>query len=375
MVPEFKYLGLVLNRGMNMAETQRPRSGALIGRTRETMKVARSLYVNDCLGVMLQLYQTFALPAGMYGCQVWGTRYMRIDRVFEAEVSRMQLSFLKRQAGAPGGTANWVTATEMAKSRPIHQYWVRALTRFHGRCLTSNSPLLVDVLTSDTQLAAAGCNTCWASEFVGGLKSIATAAGTGELGVAWANDVMGGRQLAHQAVSATLQAAYDRIAWRDYEHIHNIRVSELPTADGKGRMHLTYHTWFKPAAGVAPSWLKQPPGMNKQAKQLLRFRVGAHHLGVNTGRRQRIDWQSRTCSRCSTEQMAHLSCRVDDEHHMIFDCAHFQGLRTVDPSLSAWIQQAADTREFMRGDPNMIMNFIYGCMNELDRLQFAAEQG
>ena len=311
----------------------------------------------------------------MYGCQVWGTRFLRIDRVFEAEVSRLQLSFLKRQAGAPRGTANWVTITEMAKSRPIHQYWVRALTRFYNRCLTSNSPLLVDVLRSDTQLAAAGCNACWASELMGGLKSIASAAQQGELGEAWAMDVLAGRELAHQAVLATLQTAYGRQAWRDYEHIDNIRIATLPTADGKGRMSLTYHTWFKLPQGEAPGWLKQPPGMSKQAKQLLRFRIGAHNLGVNTGRRQRVDWQSRTCNRCSPDQVAHLACGVDDEHHMIFDCTHFQGLRSEDPSLSAWIRAATDMRTFMSGDPNMVMNFIYGCMNELDRLHLAVGQG
>ena len=140
-------------------------------------------------------------------------------------------------------------------------------------------------------------------------------------------------------------------------------------------MSLTYHTWFKLPQGEAPGWLKQPPGMSKQAKQLLRFRIGAHTLGVNTGRRQRVDWQSRTCNRCSPDQVAHLACGVDDEHHMNFDCTHFQGLRSEDPSLSAWIRAATDMRTFMSGDPNMVMNFIYGCMNELDRLHLAVGQG
>ena len=369
MVYEFKYLGLVLNRGMNMEQTARPRAGALIGKTREVMKTGRSLYVHDSMSAMLQLYQTFALPTGMYGCQVWASRYVRIDRMFEAEVSKLQLSFLKRQAGAPRGTANWVILAEMAKSRPIHQYWVRSLIRFRNRCLTCNSPLMVDVMKADAELRSAGCTYCWTAELVDGLKSIASMAGETEQGRVWAEAVAEGRPIDPQQVSSVLQRAYERMAWQGFENIQDIRVAQLPTADGGGRMRLTYYAWFKAAQLESPTWFRQAPGMHVQVKQFIRFRVGAHTLRVNTGRRQGMAWQDRKCIRCGDEQLQHLACAVDDEHHMIFDCTHFQNLRGGNDGLASWLQQThGDVRAFMTGNKDMVRHFIYNCMEELDRI-------
>jgi hypothetical protein len=305
----------------------------------------------------------------MYGCQVWATRYVRIDRMFESEVAKVQLSFLKRQAGAPRGTANWVILAEMAKSRPIHQYWVRSLIRFRNRCLTCNSPLMVDMMKADAELRSAGCASCWSAELVDGLKSIASMAGEVEQGMAWAEAVTEGRPIDPQQVDSMLKKAYEQMAWQGFESVQDIRVAQLPTPGGGGRMRLTYFAWFKGIQAEPPVWFRQPPGMHEQVKQLIRFRVGAHTLRVNTGRRQGITWQDRKCTRCGEGQLLDLACAVDDEQHMIFDCSHFHNIRVGNDGLASWLHHTqGDVRAFMAGDKDMVRHYIYRCMEELDRI-------
>ena len=65
-----------------------------------------------------------------------------------------------------------------------------------------------------------------------------------------------------------------------------------------------------------------------------------------------------------------LVCTVDDEHHMIFDCAAFELIRYNVEGARALIASAdGSVRTFMAGDMNTVRSFICGCIAELDRLR------
>ena len=106
-------------------------------------------------------------------------------------------------------------------------------------------------------------------------------------------------------------------------------------------MRITYHKWFKLDPLGTPGWYRQPPSRLKQAKNLLSFRVGAHALRVNTARRQGVDWQDRTCMRCSAADLALLDCAVDDEHHMILNALTLQAVETA---VSRWLHGCSKPR-------------------------------
>jgi hypothetical protein len=76
--------------------------------------------------------------------------------------------------------------------------------------------------------------------------------------------------------------------------------------------------------------------------------------------------------------MSTLTCTVDDEHHMIFDCERFAALRTEAvefvpgtrrfvPGARSLINAAGGcVRRFMEGDPHTVLRFTAKCMDILD---------
>ena len=215
------------------------------------------------------------------------------------------------------------------KKQPYHYYWVKALLRFQEVILQSNSPLLAEVAKADAALASDAlpggqrCSTCWSAELADALKSIGDTAGLPAQGDNWADRVRQGNPLGcRTAVLDATLAAYDSLAWRVLEGAQGmVRTAELPP--GVGRKHLTYYAYFKPPSPVqVPSYLRLDQELHKQIRQLARFRLGCHKLKVELGRHCNppVPWQARTCSRCSAAHLSALTCAVDDEHHMIFEC-------------------------------------------------------
>jgi hypothetical protein len=66
-----------------------------VGRLGKELGLARSPWA------MAKLFKTYVVPSGMYGCQVWGTRFAHLSRMLDAEVSKRHLRFLKRLHAGP----------------------------------------------------------------------------------------------------------------------------------------------------------------------------------------------------------------------------------------------------------------------------------
>jgi hypothetical protein len=78
-------------------------AGALSAAASDLTARAKELGVKRRAGAMLRLYQAYALPSAMYGCQVWGTRFLDWASPYESPPERRRLSFLRRQLGLRGG--------------------------------------------------------------------------------------------------------------------------------------------------------------------------------------------------------------------------------------------------------------------------------
>ena len=154
---------------------------------------------------------------------------------------------------------------------------------------------------------------------------------------------------------------------------------QMRVADTEGRKALTYFSYFRPAEPARPAYLKLDFALHRQIKQMSRFRLSCHKLAVETGRHAHVAWQDRICTRCTEVHRASLSCAVDDEHHMIFDCQKFEHLRHevvefvpgndrhFTPGVRTLITRARGcVRTFMNGDPRIVLRFIARCMDILD---------
>jgi hypothetical protein len=273
-------------------------------------------------------------------------------------------------------------------AKPYHYYWVKALVRFQGSIVRSNSSLLADVARADAQLASdvlpdgRRCTTCWSAELAEALESIGAKAGLAAQGTTWADQVRQGTPLAcRPAILDATLAAYDQLAWRDCSNAHAlVRSAQLPP--GVGRKRLTYSAYFKPTQpDQVPAYLRLDHALHKQIRKLARFRLSCHKLRIELGRHarpQRIAWSARTCTRCSAAHLATLSCPIDDEHHMIFECEKFAhlrseaavfvpGMRRFVPGPRSALQRArGSVRHFMDSDPHIVLHFISSCMDTLD---------
>jgi len=276
--------------------------------------------------------------------------------------------------------------------KPYHYYWLKALLKFQEAIVQSNSPLLADVAKADAMLATdlhngQHCTDCWSAELALALRSIGEAADRPEEGGSWADRITQGLPFASRTavLDATL-AAYSRLAWREslLGGLHGaqgwVRSAQLP--EGARRKHLTYFAWFKSTQpDHRPAYLGLGQDRHKQIKQLARFRLGCHNLRVEMGRRpnpHRLPWHERTCTRCSAAHLASLTCTVDDEHHMIFECERFGALRNepvefipgsrrfVPGVRTTLIRAGGSVRRFMDSDPQTVMHFVSKCMDVLD---------
>ena len=370
---EFKYLGFALHNRMSMQKTHAPRARGLMAAVSDVMRQGKELGLARSPWAMVKLFQTYAVPSGMYGCQVWGTRYAQFSRMFDAEVSKRHLRYLKRMLGLPYSTSNWAVLAEVS-CRPFHFYWVRALCRFHTRLLGSNSPLLVDVAKADAALAAEGSGDCWSAEFGRALESIACKAGEAELGRSWCESVFAGDNVNAGTVARTLEQAYEIDAWGGFDQVADLRehLRAHQGQQGSRSKSLTYFCWFKLPEPGWPHYLRGLHHSRSQSmlKQLARFRLGAHTLRVEMGRRQDEVWEARTCQRCSQAHLQSLACPVDDEHHCIFDCAAFEHLRASIPGVQELIANSAGcVRTFMSGEATVVRNYVAACMDTLDALR------
>ena len=409
--PHFKYLGLVFHRQINMDRMQEPWARALLGSSMRARRIAREFGVHKDVAAGLRLFQTFAFPSGMYGCQVWGTHFAHISRVFTLGVSLRQLWSLRRLLGVSNSSARWAVLAELG-AKPYHYYWVKALLKFQEAIVQSNSSVLAEVAKADAMLASdtlggqsyhqVVAKKCWSAELAHALKSIGVAAEKEEEGIRWAETITKGDPFAdHTAVLDATLAAYDRLAWQEslLGGLHGAqglaRSAQLP--DGVRRKHLTYFAYFKPTQpDQMPAYLRLGQERHKQIKRLARFRLSCHKLRVELDRHRpnpqhvpnapsdapnlqpRVPWEARTCTRCSAAHLASLACAVDDEHHLIFDCERFEALRNepvefvpgthrfVPGVRTTLARSGGSVRRFMDSDPQTVMHFISRCMEILE---------
>ena len=157
---------------------------------------------------------------------------------------------------------------------------------------------------------------------------------------------------------------------------------------GGGCKYATYHRWFAlplperlgfaDEPGELDRCPKLPANMPRYIKcsrnlkfehlvSLMRFRTGAHHSAVETGRWQRVPRHLRVCSKCTAYE-------VEDEVHLLFQCPAYHSIRvkyaTALFSTVGGVKRCANLVlstptlmvEFLEQDPVLVSGFIYECL-------------
>lgn len=365
VVDEFKYLGVIFDKGMTFAGADNHWARVLMGAMQRVTTMAKEFGLAGCLDIVLQLYQSYAVSSGLYGSHVWATQFLDVGRVWDSQVQRRHLCFLRSLVHVRGGTCRWPLLAELGQT-PFFVYWWKAVVKFWNGLLQSDNPLLVAVLRSDVLLADHS-SSCWSRHFRDGLTSLVPVDVTDPV---FSIVHVDGVSLAALDATSVLDRVWHSYAqlWQRFEEVDNVRVPGLAE-----RKHACYSHWFHRADEFPTSLPRYffAHGLSKrEVVANARFRLGSHHLFVERGRFQSppVPWEERTCRRCLDADLGLFECAVDDEFHMVFDCSAFRELRSDLEFAHLFADPSVSMRDFCSADDPAVGLFIARCMDAVDVL-------
>jgi hypothetical protein len=355
---EFRYLGMVFNRLGNFNKAADAWCGPMLGAIQSIYKAAREVGVHQMPHAMLRLFQTFVVPYGMYASQIWGSNYIHPDTVFKPNIQVRHLGFLKLLAGVKRSVAGDVLLSEMCQI-PFQFYWLRSVCHFWNSTTTTNSAVMRSIARADVYLSYSS-DKCWSAAVVKAMDAYP--------------------QLQGQAIGILsnmnkFDVACVGEAWKECFRRRLQQAGGDPRDPALGpngqRKLCTYNTYFRQEG--KGTWWNLPRHLNAGTalapdvvRNVARFRLGSHGLGVERGRHTDTPWAERVCRRCAAHGTEHS--QVDDERHMVFECISFAEIRSDERFKGLFDDVVTgDLKSFMlNADHIAVAQFIDLCMRTVD---------
>ena len=328
VVDSFRYLGIDLHCAKPMAAASASR--------KESAERAQLGLRSRCtqLGIVdpalrVQLWDALVRPTMLYGVELWGARDTGKGELAGDLVHR---DFLRRLLGVRSGTPNMAVLAEVGRY-PLHIFAAKMLCKFWNRMVVMEEGRLVkQAFRASVALASRtpsnSTHKSWAGQVVSFLASLGLP-----------HDPNAPRVVDVKAVVEQLQCSY----------LASVTGSQSSKVQQYLRMRSAVDT-----ASYTPAAYLQAVGGWKQRQRMAQLRTGSHWLAVETERfgASATQREQRTCHRCSSNS-------VDDEEHMVFDCAALEGQRWNHPSLFS--SGSRSLREFMAQDPTEVAAFVWEC--------------
>jgi len=159
----FRYLGMTYHRTLNMTASSEHAAIPMLAAAHCIRGFVRETALCDKPFASLWLAKAYVVPAGMDGCQVWSSGFLRKGDVFRPTLETLHLNFLKGTLGVKQSAPNWAVLRECAHE-PLRFYWFRAAI-FHNGLLSSNSDTLKQTLHADLKLVPRA-NISWALDIL-----------------------------------------------------------------------------------------------------------------------------------------------------------------------------------------------------------------
>jgi len=288
----FRYLGMVFDKNVNLVVAADAAVQPCMAATRRVHEFAHNHLLQHRPHVLLWLHKVYVVPAGMYGSQIWGTRYLRCK--FDSQLQKLQLASLKRVLGVKKGVSSWATLRECGQ-KPMQLSWFRAAIKFFNAAVDSNSVALRKVVWADLALSRSSKH-CWSAQVLEGFKGMP-------------NESL----LSQQLLDASPNNVVDFVDALRHRHEPVWRVAEAEDPRAVPRKLTAYQHRFS-----VPFWSHQQKDKRKKKyapipsylcmdmprqvmRNVSRFRLRAHRLNVETcrwGDREHTQANRCVCDKC-----------------------------------------------------------------------------
>jgi hypothetical protein len=285
----------------------------------------KELGVRPNAGVMLLLFQAIVLPNLTFGCEVWGPWFLHhnfADGVFQNDLERVRLSFLRVLLGLKSSTPAWNIIREVGWY-PLQIFVARQLVRWMNKLWRMPA----------STLARRALLECWLAYHAGDVDNWC-----GKLSAFLANfDIAPSAYLPeHPAVPLFSESlVVNKLQAASHKVFTDVAAAAAATPDVDSKLAVFHVQFADRIDGPGGRWLRARyldlPLKMDDTKVLARFRLSNHYLHAEVGRWHRpepVPMQMRTCTMCDGD------C-VQNEHHWIFDCPALQSARDDFPALFA----------------------------------------
>jgi len=328
-VASFRYLGVELHATQPFGHAAGPIASSGLKAMHAMRRRCAELGLTSP-SLQSELFDALVRPVLSYAAEIWATQFLAGAT---NPCDSLHGSFLRGMLGVRQSTPTQVVLAETGRF-PLTMFWAKLLARFWTRLVNmDDSRLTKQSFILNAQLA--GCanrplpvaHHPWAAQ----VSSLLT-------GLDIPVDLQAPAPVSETQVEKAMQArwlaelaACEKSKVQQYVHV----VRGGITVEG-----------FQPAA-----YLTAVADRPRRVR-LAQLRTGSHWLRVETGRWQKLERAQRVCPHCG-------AAAVEDEAHMVFDCALYAGLRQQFADL--FTMGDRNLALFLSQDPVRVAQFIHKC--------------
>ena len=334
VVDSFRYLGIELHCTKPFASAAEPRTESAERAQLAMFSRCNQLGIEDP-ALKLRLWDALVQPTLMYGVEFWGARDVS-KGVLAADL--VHRAFLRRLLGVRTGTPNMSVLAEVGRY-PMVVFAAKVLCRFWNRLVEmDNGRLVKQAFLQSTVLGPLTDSRSTHKSWAGQVASFFVALNL-------PCDLMAPQTVNVAAVLKQLKCNY----------LNSVKDSSA----SKVQQYLLMRPEVDTKSYTSAAYLQAVGGW-RQRKRLAQLRTGSHWLAVEKQRfgPNSVNRQHRLCQRCGSNA-------VDDEEHMIFDCAALESKRYKHSSLFG--RDGLSLADFMEQDPTVVAAFVYDCFKACEQ--------
>ena len=312
--PMFIYLGMMYEEEGGM---QRAGARSIAKGRGALYALSRRCNEADIHNVYIKchLFDSLVKPILYYGCEVWAPYLFSKGRavtsnIFSRDLENIHKGFLRQSTGVRKSTPDIVLLTELKREPLIFGVLQQTINFWNKSIARPDHDLLKIAILESCCMARSGMRNCWAAHMDRRLRNFG-------INILTVTNI----KIPMQTIKQLCTEQYFGKTIPPCCFSAGNVVRSQPDGDRSGFKSLVYHNWFySPLQNIQDTfWYNL--NSYKQISTISRFRMGSHHLNIETDRYGRgyLPRSARLCKCCNSGER-------EDELHFL-TCPLYQDLR------------------------------------------------